>query len=93
MKNGSISLYEVIDMGPIVAKDEELGLLVTVNGAYLNLWVARHLAQLACPRWDNTDCRSGHPDLYTLTVAKAMELAEEWLEELRKGDDNEEDAE
>jgi len=88
------TIFEVLGHGPIVAKDEDLGLLVTINGAYLNLWEGRtrhgfnqHGAPMESASWENTDCRCGHPDLYTLTVAKAMELAEEWLEEIRKGED------
>lgn len=81
-----MTIFEVLDCGPIVAKDEELGLLVTVNGSYLNLWVERPgklLVSGYVMGWENTDCRCGHPDLYTLTVAKAMDLAEEWLKEIR----------
>lgn len=41
----------MLDYGPIVGHDEELGLLVTVNGAYLNLWIERG------DTFENTDCR------------------------------------
>lgn len=84
-----MTIFEVLGYGPIVAKDEEFGLLVTVNGAYLNLWVQRTETRRSGrvpfyqPKWESIDCRSGHPDLYTLTVAKAMDLAEQWLREIR----------
>ena len=35
----SQSLHEVLGYGSIVAHDEELNILITVNGAYFNLWV------------------------------------------------------
>lgn len=32
------SIHEVLEYGPIVANDEELDILITVNGAYYNIW-------------------------------------------------------
>jgi len=80
----SMTIFDVLSNGPIVACDEELGLLVTINGSYLNLWASRR------DGWENVECQSGHPDLYTLTAARAIDLGEEWLAEIRKGDDAEE---
>jgi hypothetical protein len=34
-----MNIHEVMEYGPIVAHDEELDTLITVNGAYFNLWV------------------------------------------------------
>jgi hypothetical protein len=33
-----MNIHEVLEYGPIVAHDEELDLLITVNGAYFNVW-------------------------------------------------------
>lgn len=68
--------FEVVGYGPIVFADEELGVLITINGAYLNWWNSDGKGGFV-----NVDCRSGHPDLYTLTVATAMDLAKAWFEE------------
>jgi hypothetical protein len=72
-----MKLHEVIGYGPIVYCSEDYGILITINGSYLNWWV-----ETGNGLWTNTDCRSGHPDLYTLTVAKAMDLAEAWFNEV-----------
>lgn len=72
----------MLDYGPIVGHDEELGLLVTVNGAYLNLWIERG------DTFENTDCRhvqsrTDGRDLREVSVAEAVELAEEWIEDVQ----------
>lgn len=33
-----MNVHELMEYGPIVANDPELDLLITVNGAYFNLW-------------------------------------------------------
>lgn len=76
-----MSVHQVLAYGPIAGHDEKLGVLVTVNGAYLNLWVGRE------DRFENTDCRhlasrTGGRDLHELTVSEAMDLATEWIGEL-----------
>lgn len=47
-----MNIFEAMEYGPIVASNEELGLFVTANGSYLNLWV------LNGQELTNTDCRS-----------------------------------
>lgn len=79
MKQEGMTLLEVIEYGPIVAVHPEFESLVTINGAYLNWW--NHLGD---GKYVNTECRSGHPDLYTLTVAKAMDLAKKWIEDVEE---------
>lgn len=38
-KNGfSLSLWDVLEYGCVVAHDEDLGMVLTVNGAYFNLF-------------------------------------------------------
>ena len=34
----TLTLFEVLEYGPIVAQDEDAGILVTVNGAYFNFY-------------------------------------------------------
>lgn len=77
-----MTIYEVLESGPICAGSEELGLLVTVNGSYVNLWVSDGTGG-----WTNTDCKSGHPDLYKLTGADMIDLAERCLDEWTTEDD------
>lgn len=80
-----MSVHEVLEYGPIVAHDEGRGLLVTVNGAYLNLWIE------SGDGFENTACRhlqsrTGGRDLREVSVAKAIELAEQWIEDVRSGE-------
>lgn len=88
----SSTIFEVLEYGPIVAGDEDMGYLVTINGSYLNLWSSILQSRTSVVVWNNIDCRSGHPDLYTLTVAKAKDLGDEWLAEILKGLDAEDES-
>lgn len=85
------NIHEVLEYGPIVFSSEEYGVIITINGSYLNWWIERNGG------WENTDCRSGHPDLYTLTVSEAMDAAERWFMEetkqIKEEDNEEEDSE
>lgn len=78
-----MKLQNVFSYGAIVALDEEFGLLVTVNGAYFNLWVG------AGDNWENTDCRrpSDPDNLMELSLYDAVEYASRWLDEVRSGDE------
>ena len=78
-----MGIYQVLEYGPIVAADEDYCLLVTVNGAYLNLW-AYDGSEYKC-----LDCRPPSDDLYTLTVSQAMDQAKAYLEDVLKGEDDE----
>jgi|GEM_PF-3597167 len=71
------NLFEVMHHGPIVLADEDSGVLITINGAYLNWWNSDSKGLYDC-----ADCRSGHDDLYILTVSKAMDIAKEWFDEV-----------
>jgi hypothetical protein len=48
-----MTLFEVLEYGPIMASDPETGCLVTANGSYLNFWAPRKDYE-----WENTDCRA-----------------------------------
>ena len=78
-----MGIYQVLEYGPIVAADEDYCLLVTVNGAYLNLW-AYDGSEYKCLDW-----RPPSDDLYTLTVSQAMDQAKAYLEDLLKGEEDE----
>ena len=78
-----MNIYEVLEYGPVVAADEDYCLLVTVNGAYLNLW-AYDGSEYKC-----LDSRPPSDDLYTLTVSQAMDQAKTYLEDVLKGEDDE----
>jgi hypothetical protein len=75
-----MSIYEVFEYGPIVFANVEWGVLITINGAYLNWW--NHGFENGIEVWYNTECRSGHPNLYKLITADAMDLAEAWFNEV-----------
>lgn len=76
-----MNIHELLGYGPVVAGAEDLGVLVTVNGAYLNLWAGDG------ERFENTDCRhlpsrTGGRDLREVPVGEAMDLAAAWIHEL-----------
>ena len=77
-----MNIYEVLEYGPVVATDEDYCLLVTVNGAYLNLW-AYDRSEYKC-----LDCRPPSDDLYTLTVSEAIDQAKAYLEDTLKGEED-----
>ena len=81
-----MNIYQVLEYGPIVASEEDYSLLVTVNGAYLNLW-AYDGSEYKC-----LDCRPPSDDLYTLTVSQAIDQAKAYLEDVLKGEDNEDES-
>jgi hypothetical protein len=90
-----MNIHEVMEYGPIVAHDEEFGLLITVNGAYFNLWVE---ADASGKGWTNTEAydlasRVEHENsmsvLYETSFVKAWDAAKTLLEEILAGDEEE----
>ena len=80
-----MTLLELVEnYGPIVFANNELGIVIQRNGAYLNLGVQRR------DGWEHTDCRAVDKDAYQTTLAEAMDSAEEWFKELTE--ESEEDA-
>lgn len=77
-------LADILAYGPIVAIADEHGLMVTRNGAYLNLWVDRSGGPNSRKpeEWENVDARACECDLYQTTVAQAIDEAEVWLAEI-----------
>lgn len=85
----SSTIFEVLESGSIVAGDEEMGYLVTINGSYLNLWSSCHATYsstrgLSEIRWNNIDCRATNlpRGLYECTAANAWDMGKEWLAEI-----------
>lgn len=88
----SSTIFEVLSYGPIVAGDEDMGYLVTINGSCLNLWssVVVHrrdwdkASQPCWTEWNNIDCRATNlPNgLYACTAADAWEMGKAWLAEI-----------
>jgi hypothetical protein len=80
-KSDGMTIHDVVGYGPIVFSNEECGVLITINGSYLNWW------NFDGDSYHNTGCRSGHPKLDKLTVAEAMDLAEAWFNEENEDED------
>lgn len=73
-----MTLLELIEnYGPAVYADSELGIVIQRNGAYLNLAIERRGG------WEHVDCRAVDADAYSVTLAEAMDSAEEWAAEMR----------
>lgn len=72
------NIYEVLQYGPVVTHNEELEILVTANGSYLNLWVGDGNG-----RWENTDCRplDSKDGLYAVTGSEMMSQGEAYLKD------------
>lgn len=98
-----MNIHEVIEYGPIVAHDEELDILITVNGAYFNLWVGADFTSTPSKgrQWTNTEAYDmesrvrtpadmAHGNgLYGLDITVVMDAAEELLAEILEGDGEE----
>lgn len=82
------SIHEVIEYGYIVANNEELDILITVNGAYYNIWCGDYSG-----KYQNTGCRATDFDngLYGQDMVKVVERAEAILEELVSGEEEDEE--
>jgi len=84
------SIHEVLTYGSVVASNEDYDLLITVNGAYYNIWVGNFSG-----KYQNTDCRATGFDnvLYGQDMVKVVERAEAILEEILAEGAEEEDEE
>lgn len=77
-----MNLFEAMEYGPIVACDEERGLLLTVNGSYFNLWVIHGeelVNHMAYPLSSRVKTENG---LYGANMAEVMDAADALLKEL-----------
>jgi hypothetical protein len=94
-----MNIHEVLEYGSIVASNEELDLLITVNGAYFNLWVGGGYGEETdytnteafdmSSRVEGADPQSSR-GLYGLDIVKVMDAAEALLAEVLAGEDEEE---
>lgn len=66
------AVRNIIEYGPIVWASDDGKTLYTVNGAYLNRW------RKTPKGWDCDECTAMPADLFRITVAAAMTLAETW---------------
>ena len=84
------NIHEVIEYGYIVAANEDLDILITVNGAYFNIWCGDYSG-----KYQNTDCRatSFENGLYGQDMVKVVEKAEAIMEEIVNGDPEEDEDE
>ena len=83
-----MNIHEVMGYGYIVASDEDLDILITVNGAYFNIWCGDYSGN-----YTNTDCRATDFDggLYGQDMVKVTDKAEKILEEvLNEGNEEQE---
>jgi hypothetical protein len=80
------TLNEMLELGMLVAHDDELGLYVTANGSYLNLWATRIRGPVTL--YENIDCRSfgdAPPDgLLQWSGLKLMKEAQEFIRDVIK---------
>jgi hypothetical protein len=73
-----MNIYDVLEYGPIVAQNEEFGVLITVNGAYFNVWIGRD------GRFENVEAISfgnNSDGLYGQEFVKVMDRAQVVLAE------------
>lgn len=77
------SIHEVLAYGSIVATNEDLDILITVNGAYFNIWCGDYNG-----KYKNTECyATGFENgLCGQDMAEVVERAEAILEEILAGD-------
>jgi hypothetical protein len=85
-----MNIHGVMEYGYIVASHEDLDILITVNGAYYNIWCGDFNGN-----YSNTDCRATGFDngLYGQDIVKVTEKAETILEEIINGIDEEQEDE
>lgn len=84
-------LFLIEEYGPIMAANEDYGLLITVNAAYFNLWVDR-----GDDNWENTDAYAADGrigDLYKSSTSfdSVQKAAEKLLEEITDIEEEDED--
>ena len=77
-----MNIFEVLEYGAIVHHNEELGILITANGSYLNWWNedgqgAGQWVCAECRGFDLEDMRG----IMSLPLYDVMDRAEEWVEE------------
>ena len=82
-----MNIHEVMEYGYIVASNEDFDMLVTVNGAYFNIWCGDYSGNYV-----NTECFATGFDggLYGQDIVKVTDKAQSIIDELLKGDEEDE---
>jgi len=86
-----MKILEAIDeYGSCIAVNEDYGLMVTVNGSYFNVWVNRGEDD-----WENTEAFAMGDDMTFSKekFVKIVERGEDILEDVIKGDEEDEEDE
>ena len=86
MARETYTIAEVLEYGPLMLVDDEYGVAITMNGAYVNVWPydGTHFYAAA-------ECYAMPSDLYTMTGAQMLDYAKECLERFTQPDDDETD--
>lgn len=72
-----MNIYEVISYGQVVFSDEELGIIITANGSYLNWWNGTN------NYFENTDVRSTAGKPYSeMNMRELEDKAKEWYNDV-----------
>ena len=73
------TIEEVLEYGPILAVHEEFGTLITVNGAYYNVWAKVEDNKYVCSECYATSFENG---MYGVDIVKCMDRAKALLVEI-----------
>lgn len=85
-----MNIHEVLTYGYVVASNEENDILVTVNGAYYNIWLGDYSGN-----YTNTECFATEFDggLYGQDFVKITDRAQNILDDLLKEHEEENEEE
>lgn len=84
-KNGS-TIWDMISIyGLAVYVNEEMGVVITANGSYLNLWSGSPESGFT-----NTDCRSLGKNIMEMQLVEVVNEAEEYFNDIMKEIEDEE---
>ena len=75
--NSPSKLAAILHYGPIVFIDEDLQILFTINGSYLNLWT-----WVNDKYWSMIDCRYSDIHLDKYPIGHAIDRAKAWAKEI-----------
>ena len=83
-----MNVHEVMECGYIVASNDDFDILITVNDAYYNIWCGDYSGS-----YTNTDCRATGFDggLYGQDFVKVTDKAQSIIDELLKGDEEQDE--
>jgi len=97
-RGNTYSLFEVMDYGSVVAKDEDMQIILTINGAYYNgfmyvgdgQWAS--LNNVWAPAWSqDAKSRGLYSELDSVRLINIMAEAEQIVERIRNESHEDED--